>query len=163
MQPHLNMPDQSRSAEYLWFLDTLVRFRVSNSEGSDGLSVIENWARQGDSPPLHIHRTEDELFQVLEGDFRFVMGGEEYRAGPGEMVLTRKGVPHTYRIDSAAGGRWLVITTRGDFERFVRELGREAASTELPPPSGPPTAEQAQALGAAAMRHNIELVGPPLM
>lgn len=154
--------DEASTAPYLWFLNTLVRIRVSHAEGADGLSVIENWAPHADSPPLHVHQTEDELFLVLEGEFRFVVDGEEHRAGPGEVILTHKGVPHTYRVESPAGGRWLVVTTRGDFERFVRELGRPAALPELPVPAGPPTQEEAQALGAVARRHGIELVGPPL-
>lgn len=153
---------RDRSPEYLWFLNTLVRIRVSSQDGADGLSVIENWAPFGDSPPLHVHQTEDELFHVLEGEFRFVVGGEERRARAGEMVLTRKGVPHTYRVESQEGGRWLVTTTRGDFERFVRELGRPAAAPELPRAAGPPSADEVQALGAVAARHHIELVGPPL-
>ena len=148
--------------EHLWFLNTLVRIHVSNEDGTDGLSVIENWAPFGDSPPLHVHQTEDELFHILEGEFRFVAGGEERRAQAGEVVLTRKGVPHSYRVESREGGRWLVITTHGDFERFVRELGRPAPAPELPAAAGPPSPEEAQALGVVAARHHIQLVGPPL-
>lgn len=148
--------------EHLWFLNTLVHVRVKNAEGADGLSVIENWAPYADSPPLHIHHTEDELFHVLEGEFRFQLGEAEVVARPGEMILTPKGVPHTYRIESPVGGRWLVVTTHGDFERFVRDVGRPATSLELPTPAGPPTAEGARELGAIAVRHGIELVGPPL-
>ncbi|HEX6068218.1 MAG TPA: cupin domain-containing protein [Longimicrobiaceae bacterium] len=156
------MPPEIIPAEPLWFLDTLVTIRVAHGEGDDGLSVIENRARHGDSPPLHVHHSEDELFHILEGDFRFVVGGEERRGGPGDLILTRRGIPHTYRVESPEGGRWLTITTRGDFENFVRELGRPAERPELPSPSEPPSPEQAQALAAVALRHRIELVGPPL-
>ncbi len=152
----------SEAPKHFWFLDTLVRIRVPHSDGEDGVSLIENWAAHGDSPPLHIHQTEDELFQVLEGEFRFVVGKEEHRAGPGEVLLAPKGVPHTYRVESAAGGHWLVTTTHGDFERFVREVSRPATTPELPPTSGPPTREEMDQLAAAALRHHIELVGPPL-
>ena len=156
------MQRDQRTPEHLWFLNTLVQVRVPHEEGDDGLSVIENRAPFGDSPPLHVHRTEDELFLILEGQFRFVAGGEERRAGPGDAVLTRKGVAHTYRVESLEGGRWLVVTTHGDFERFVRELSRPAETGELPPAAGPPSPEQVEALGAIAARHHIELVGPPL-
>jgi mannose-6-phosphate isomerase-like protein (cupin superfamily) len=156
------MHHDSQTSEYLWFLNTLARIRVPHAEGADGMSVIENWGGHGDSPPLHVHHTEDELFHVLEGEFLFVVDGKEHRAGPGELVLTPKGVPHTYRVESPAGARWLVITTRGDFERFVREAGRPAARPELPAAAGPPTPEEAQAFEAIAKRHRIELVGPPL-
>jgi hypothetical protein len=71
-------------------------------------------------------------------------------------------VPHTYRVESHEGARWLVITRRGDFERFVRALSRPAERSGLPPAQGPPMAEQADALVAAAREHGIEFVGPPL-
>ena len=150
------------TAERLWFLNTLVQIRVAHEEGADGLSVIENWARFGDSPPLHVHLSEDELFFIVEGEFRFLLDGGERRVGPGDTVLTRKGIPHTYRVESPHGARWLVVTTNGDFERFVRELSRPALTAELPPEAGPPSPEEVQALGAVAARHHIQLVGPPL-
>lgn len=156
------MQRDHQSHEHLWFLNTLVQIRIAHEEGTDGLSVIENWAPFADSPPLHVHLTEDELFLILEGEFRFAAGEEERRAGPGEMVLTPKGVPHTYRVESPEGGRWLVVTTQGDFERFLRELSRPATAPELPAAAGPPSSEEVEALGAVAMRHHIEVVGPPL-
>jgi hypothetical protein len=71
-------------------------------------------------------------------------------------------VPHTYRVESLAGARWLLITTGGDFERFVRAVSRPAERPGLPEPQGPPTPEQADALAAAAREQRIEFVGPPL-
>ena len=123
---------------------------------------METHASHGDSPPLHVHQTEDEIFHVLEGELRVRPGDAEVRIGAGETILAPKGVPHTYRVESPAGARWLVITRRGDFERFVRALSRPAERPELPAAQGPPTPEQADALAAAAREHGIELVGPPL-
>ncbi len=51
---------------------------------------------------------------------------------------------------------------RGQFEAFVRSLGRPAEHDGLPAPSGPPTPEQADALARTCLRFGIELVGPPL-
>jgi hypothetical protein len=64
-------------------------------------------------------------------------------------------------VESPDGARWLVITTHGDFERLVRSLGRDVERAELPPSSGPPTPEQAEALAARCADAGIELVGPP--
>jgi mannose-6-phosphate isomerase-like protein (cupin superfamily) len=145
----------------LWFLNTLVTVGVGTEEGRDGISVLESLAPHGDSPPLHVHRDEDEVFHILEGELRFRVGDEELRAGPGETLLAPKGVPHTYRVESEHG-RWLVTTARGDFERFVRSFSRPAERAELPEPTPEPTPEQAEALAAACRAHGIELVGPPL-
>ena len=156
------MPLAATSTEQLWFLNTLHTVRVRHDEGEDGISLMESLAPHGDSPPLHVHRTEDEIFHVLEGELRVGAGNTEVRIGAGETLLAPKGVPHTYRVESHEGARWLVMTRRGDFERFVHGLSRPAERPELPTPQGPPTPEQADALAAAAREHGIELVGPPL-
>jgi quercetin dioxygenase-like cupin family protein len=156
------MADTAQTTEQLWFLNTLVTVHVRHDQGEDGISVLESLAPYGDSPPLHVHRTEDELFHVLEGELRLRADDADIRIGAGESLLAPKGVPHTYRVESPDGARWLVITTRGDFERFVRALSRQAAGPGLPTPQGPPTPEQADALAGAARQHGIELVGPPL-
>ena len=124
--------------------------------------MLERVAPHGDSPPLHVHRTEDEIFHVLEGELRVRAGDAEVNVGAGETILGPKGVPHTYRVESRDGARWLVITRRGDFERFVRALSRPAGHPGLPADEGPPTTEQAGALAVAAREHGIEFVGPPL-
>ena len=149
-------------ANQLWFQNSLVTIRVSVSEGQDGISILEHFVPHGFSPPLHIHRTEDEVLHVLEGEFRLKVRDQEHRLGAGDVMLTPKGVPHTYRVESAKGGRCLTITVRGDFERFVREVSRPAERPQLPAPAGPPSADAIQTLKASAAKFGIELVGPPL-
>lgn len=146
----------------LWFLNTRVEVRVSHAEGDDGISILESEAPWADSAPLHVHHTEDEAFHVLSGELRLVVGGKESRVRAGESALAPKGVPHSYRVESRDGARWLVTTTSGDFERLVRSVSRPAETPRLPTPAGEPTPEQAAALAAAAAAHGIELVGPPL-
>jgi quercetin dioxygenase-like cupin family protein len=145
----------------LWFLDNLVTFPVSQADGADGISVMESLAPRGSSPPYHVHHTEDECFHLLEGELVLLIDGTPKRLRAGETLLAPKEVPHTYRVVSDQA-RWLVVTTQGDFESFVREVARPADTAELPPSAGPPTAEQQQLLAEAALRHGIELFGPPL-
>ena len=99
---------------------------------------------------------------VLEGEFRVRVKDQEHRLGAGDVLLAPKGVPHTYRVESAQGGRALTITARGDFERFVRAVSRPAERAELPEPAGPPSADAVAGLKAAAAKCGIEFVGPPL-
>lgn len=146
----------------LWFLDTRIAVRVSCFDGADKISVMEHWSRYGDSPPLHVHRNQDEIFHCLEGELRFVVGGRELRARAGDTLMAPKGVPHTYRVESAAGAHWLIVTRGEDFERFVRAFSRPAERDGLPDHSGPPTPEQQEALARACAQHGIDIVGPPL-
>ncbi len=45
--------------ENLRFLDTWICIRISSEDGADGLSLLDHRAHVGDSPPLHVHHTED--------------------------------------------------------------------------------------------------------
>jgi quercetin dioxygenase-like cupin family protein len=145
-----------------WFLDTRVIVRTSFEDGQDRISVLEQWLPHGDSPPLHVHRNEDEIFYLLEGEVALSLDGKQLHGKAGDTFLAPKGIPHTYRVLSAGGAHLLTITTGEDFERFVRALGRPAEREGLPDRSGPPTPEQVEALAAAAARHGIDIVGPPL-
>jgi mannose-6-phosphate isomerase-like protein (cupin superfamily) len=154
--------NKTDTANQLWFLDSLVTIRVPTSDSPDGISVLEHRMPYGSSPPLHLHHTEDELFHILEGEYRLKVQDQEQIVGPGAIVLAPKGVPHTYRVESAQGGRCLTITVRGDFERFVRAMSRPAERPELPKSAGPPSADAIKALTVTAAQYGIEFVGPPL-
>src|SRR5688500_15827188 len=147
--------------EYLGLLDALVGVRVSLRGGRVRHSVREHAARRGDSPPLHVHVNEDEIFHILEGDFRFQVGSDERSGHAGDTVLAPKGIPHTYRVESSHG-RWLTVTAHEQFEEFVRAMARKAGAKELPPVAGPPSAEAVAALTQIAKRFGIEIVGPPM-
>ena len=149
-------------SRHMWFLDTEVTIRVSHQDGSDGVSVLEHRAPHGDSPPLHVHHSEDEIFHILEGEMLFRLADRDVHAHTGDTLLAPKGTPHTYRVDSTDGARWLTIIRGGDFEGLITSIARPAERFGLPDPSGPPTPEQVEALGAACRQHGIELVGPPL-
>ena len=82
-------------SRHLWFLNTEVTIRVSHVDGSDGTSVLEHRAPHGDSPPLHVHLNEDEIFHILEGEMLFRVADRDVHAGTGDTLLAPKGVPHT--------------------------------------------------------------------
>ena len=146
--------------ERLWFLNTLVSVHVPHGTEAEGVSVLESRAPHGDSPPMHIH-SEDEIFHVIAGTLLLRVGTEDLVVRSGETFRAPRGVPHSYLVESDEA-RWLVVTPRGDFERFVRSFSRPATAPGLPEPAGPPTPEQAAALAQACRAYGIELVGPPL-
>lgn len=147
--------------ELFWFNNTLVAIHVSSAAGEDGICVVEHRMPYGDSPPLHVHRHEDEVFHVLEGRIRFVIDGKEWIAGAGETVIAPKGLPHTYRVESRDGARTLTVTRGSDFETMLRQASRPAERPELPP-QAEPTPEIIAALTRLCADNGIDIVGPPL-
>jgi mannose-6-phosphate isomerase-like protein (cupin superfamily) len=83
--------------------------------------------------PLHVHEREDELFYVLEGEHVFRVGDEEFLAGPGTMVFAPRGIPHSQQRVVEGEGRFLVLTTPGEFEGFFRDLAAAHEAGSLGP------------------------------
>jgi quercetin dioxygenase-like cupin family protein len=145
----------------LWFFDSLAQIRVSHEEGDGRLSVVEMTAPRGSMPPLHVH-AEDETFFVLEGAMTLYAGDRVERLSAGDSILAPRNVPHTFVVESDVA-RTLVVT-EGDFERYVRAIGRPAESATLPPPlEGPPSPDELAAVARIAAEYGIELIGPPGM
>lgn len=151
--------DQASTGETLWFLNGRLTIRRSAGTAPDGVAIIEQLLPNGDSPPLHMHEHEDEVFHILEGVVRFQVGSAEVVAQAGETLIGPKGVPHSFRVESPRA-RMLTLTVGGDFEGMVREMSRPAGEG-LPTPTEPGP-ELIEALRAACARHNIAILGPPL-
>ncbi|OHV89489.1 cupin domain-containing protein [Mesorhizobium sp. ORS 3428] len=147
--------------QLLWFNNTLVAIQVSSTDGEDGICVIEHRLPYGDSPPLHVHRNEDEVFHILEGQMRFLIDGRERIVGAGETIIAPKGLPHRYRVESPAGAHTLTVTRGADFETMVRQASRPAEKPDLPPPAEP-TPEMIAALTRICAESGIDIVGAPL-
>lgn len=141
----------------LWFLGSLVTVKAAGTETRGRLTVAEFLNPPGFAPPLHRHLVEDELFYVLSGTVRFHCDGDVLAAGPGDFVHLPAGLPHTFAVGPGEPLRALQITTPSGFEDFAAEVGEPAAEHRLPDPAPIDPA----ALGHAAARHRIEILGPP--
>ena len=95
--------------------------------------------------PLHVHRDEDELFYVLEGEHVIQVGDEELHAGPGRVVFAPRGVPHAQRRVVPRQGRLLVVASPGGLEGFFRELAEADRAGTLGP----------EAYASASRNHGI--------
>jgi len=152
----MNTIGETRS---IWFVDSHGTVLVSADETDGRISVVEVSAVKGQMPPLHAHRTDDEVFHVIEGELTLYAGDEVLRVGAGETAFAPRDVPHTYRVESD-GARWLGIGAPGGLDRFFLAIGRPAGG------EGPPPEPIAPDLDAAAelereTSFRIELLGPP--
>jgi mannose-6-phosphate isomerase-like protein (cupin superfamily) len=126
-----------------------VKLRTSHTGGS--LSVLELVSPPKDGPALHTHAREDELWYVLDGEYRFKAGDRLLRASAGGMAFGPRGLPHCFQNVGESPGRLLIISAPSGLERFFEEYA------QLLP--GPVSPEQFAAVGRAT---GIEFVGPPL-
>jgi mannose-6-phosphate isomerase-like protein (cupin superfamily) len=123
----------------------------ADTRGTNGsLTVLELLVAPGSGPARHIHLREDEVWWVLEGDFRFKAGDAMLRASAGGMAFGPRGLPHNFQNIGDTPGRLLIITSPSGVERFFEQFAA------LPGPAA------ADALVDVGHANWIEFIGPPL-
>ena len=139
------LSSKPHSARPLSFLDNVARIQVEGAECRNAYALVEMTAPQGDMPPLHVHRRDDEGFYVLDGRLTLFVGEQVIELEAGECAVAPCGTPHTYRAE-LDGTRWLVVCSPAGFEEFVRDV----AAAERDP----------AVLAEISARHGIEILGP---
>jgi quercetin dioxygenase-like cupin family protein len=151
---------------------TLV-FRRTSAETAGELVEVEAIYEAGsERPPEHLHPRQEERFEVLEGEMRARVAGEERTLARGDTLTIPPGTPHAMWNEGAAPARlsWQTrpaLRTEEFFESFfgLAQDGRVTAAG-VPPPlhaavllreyrdefrlTRPPAPVQALVLGALA-------------
>jgi mannose-6-phosphate isomerase-like protein (cupin superfamily) len=107
------------------------RLKVAPESGGS-FSLTEATIPPGKGAGLHIHEQSEECWYVLEGEYRFTVGGEEFTAGPGATVVVPRGVPHGL-VAGDSGGRHLTIFAPAGCETAFREIGAAQQRGETNP------------------------------
>ena len=105
-----------------------VRLKLSAAQTDGGLSLLEVQSLPNDGPPLHRHRSAEEIFYVLEGDYWFESDGRRVDAHAGSLVLIPRGAAHRY--DTGTGGRLLIMFTPAGSEGFFVGWARLAHDSD---------------------------------
>jgi len=90
--------------------------------------VVHEWTDSGPSY-LHIHKSDDEIWHVLEGTLTFRFRDGEVLAPAGSTVFVPAGVAHTYIAHS--GSRYLIFLTP-KLDRLIAELRRQTDNSRIP-------------------------------
>jgi mannose-6-phosphate isomerase-like protein (cupin superfamily) len=88
-------------------LGTLIGDRNSNFAIHENRDDDRGLPRRG--VPLHLHRSEDEAWYVLEGTLRFLFGSKEIDASAGSGVLLPHGTAHSFWNPNTEPVRYLLI------------------------------------------------------
>ena len=105
-------------------------FTVKSSEVQEasGVAVLEYTTKKGEEPPDHTHKTEDEMFYVLEGAITFRCGEDSFDLEKGGFIFLPRGIKHGYTIRSEPSVRLLVVTapvrqgSSGGWGGFVADM-----------------------------------------
>ena len=110
--------------------------RTAADTGGELLELETTWTKKGMRTPEHVHPEMEERFEVLSGEARLQIAGEERSAGPGDVVTVPPGTPHVawnpadtaahLRLEFRPALRW------EDFVDRLFALAREDRLEEVP-------------------------------
>ncbi|MFC4807707.1 cupin domain-containing protein [Paenibacillus sp. GCM10023250] len=138
-------------AEDLEWFDTMpgeqMAIRIHSSQVGGAITVIEARVPALIGPPKHIHKEREEVFEILEGTFRFQVGEEEFEATPGTSVVVPRGIPHAWANVGHDTGRILFTFAPGGIDDFFLEISRH-------------TIEE---IGRLAEQNDTLIIGSPML
>ena len=105
--------------------------------------------------PMHTHVHEDEYSFVLSGRMGAQIGDEVVEAGPGELVVKPRGIPHAFWNSGDEEAVLLELISPGDFATYFDEMSPILSG------EGPPDVEKLAEIQARyALTMDFETIGP---
>lgn len=117
----------SRGEDLNWFDTTpgeQMAIRVHSRDVGGAFTIIEARVPPLSGPPLHYHKDREEIFEVLEGKFRFHCAGEEFEAGPGTSVVIPRNSVHGWVNLGSGYARLLFTFVPGEIDDFFPKIGQ---------------------------------------
>jgi mannose-6-phosphate isomerase-like protein (cupin superfamily) len=125
-----------------------VRFLIGGADTDGRFSLVEHpLPARALGSPVHTHHHEDEYSFVLEGRVGVKLGDDTLVAGPGDLVLKPRGVPHAFWNAGDEPARLLEMISPAGFEEYFREMAPLLAAEE----------RDQHAVGAVAARYGLSI------
>ena len=124
----------------------LTEILAASEQTGGGLGLFRQIIAPKSGPPVHIHRTNDEFFYVVSGEFNFKLADRIVSVPARSIVFVPRGTAHTFKNVGTEPGVLLVGVTPGGLEKMFSERQGVDSATEH----------------ALMKKHSMEEVGPPL-
>jgi quercetin dioxygenase-like cupin family protein len=126
--------------------------KISGDDTDGGLAIFEQTSLSpGKGTPLHIHHSQDEVFYVIDGAYKFQVGEDKFDLAPGDSIFLPRKVPHAWTQVSEKGKMIVTLQPAGKLENFFITMA--ALDHE-------PTQQEVAKIFAD---NEMQVVGPPLM
>ncbi len=125
--------------------------KISGSDTDGDLAIFEQTSlSQGRGTPLHIHHSQDEVFYIIEGTYKFQVGSDKYDLTKGDSIFLPRKVAHAWTQVSEKGKMSVIVQPAGKLENFfvaMAALDHEPGQQEI---------------AKIFSDNDMKIVGPPL-
>lgn len=129
----------------------IVDVKISGSDTDGDLLIFEQTSlSQGKGTPLHVHTSQDEIFYIIEGVYKFQVGDDKYDLKTGDSIFLPRQVPHAWTQVSEKGKMTVIMQPAGKLENFfvtMACLDHEPSKEEI---------------STIFADNDMQVVGPPL-
>lgn len=125
--------------------------KISGNDTDGDLAIFEQTSlSQGKGTPLHIHNSQDEIFYVIKGSYKFQVGDDKYDLTTGDSIFLPRKVAHAWTQVSKKGKMIVTMQPAGKLENFFVTM---AALDHEP---------SQQEIAKIFSDNDMQVVGPPL-
>ncbi|MGY8915867.1 MAG: cupin domain-containing protein [Flavobacteriales bacterium] len=127
----------------------LLKVSGQDTLGQFSMFEMKNYDGPMPGPPLHVHKYQDEVFQIIEGEFLFQVGSEKISASTGDIVFGPRNVPHTFYQKSKKAHILFSYNPAGKMENIMKAI------TELIP-------DHPEKFAEVCALNDVPFIGPPM-
>lgn len=128
-----------------------VTIKLPSAHSPNGMSIVSVTVPPGSFLPPVAHKTEEEVYFVLDGRLNMHLDGEEILLNRWDMAHVPPGIFHGYRNDTDQPVHFLSWTVGGPMDRFFVEMSRSVKA--LP--------QDGARMAALLDEFGITMPGPP--
>ncbi len=145
---------KDRNSQELPIMGGHFDLKVSGQDTNGALCIYDTTRLSKGGPALHRHKSQDEWFYVIRGEFIAQVGDDIFNLHPGDSAFAPRKIPHTFAMIGEGEGQMLVLfQPAGSMEDFFLQLSK--MGKEIPE-------NQQTALKQLFEEHGMEVMGPPL-
>lgn len=129
----------------------VIDIKVSGKDTNGDLLIFEQTSlspKRG--TPLHIHPSQDEIFYVMDGEYRFKVGEEIYELKTGDSIFLPRAIPNALSQLSDKGKMLVTLQPAGKLEEFFLTMADLKTNPNL------------QEIAHIFEVNEMTVVGPPL-
>ena len=128
-----------------------ITVKLSDKESNGEFEIFEEITDSGFGTPLHTHKKQWEVLEILEGKYKITANEDIFIAEPGSIVIVPPKTPHCFlNIHDNPSKLRFTLSPGLNFEGFLKEMSE---LKEMP---------DSKKLGSLLNKYGMEPVGEPL-